>query len=894
MISNTAAGSVYQLNETSFHLLMKTRIHKVLLISSTYDAFILEEDGRIDEQIFNEYVSLSLRYPPVFIQATSAEQAFELLESEGIDLVITMLSIDDMDPFEFSRQIKSKYEEIPIVVLTPFSREVSIKLKNEDLSAIDYVFSWLGNADLLLAIIKLIEDKMNMEHDVDTIGVQTLILVEDSIRFYSSYLPQLYKIIFKQSKEFMTEGLNEHQKMLRMRGRPKVILATNYEEALQFYERYKNNLLGIISDISYKRDNELDNLAGVKLCKKVKMADQYLPFLLQSSEIANSKYAKELNVKFLHKGSNTLDIELREYVNEYLAFGKFIFLDPKSMKEIAHAPDLNSLQHKIMEVTDESFRYHIERNHISKWLNARALFPIAEKIKYLTTGDFKNLDEIRRYIFDTIAQYRLNKGRGVIAEYDRHRFDEYTIFSRIGNGSIGGKARGLAFIDSMIKKNNIMNMWDDVVVTIPRTVVLTTDVFDEFMEDNNLYRVALSNLTDDEILKHFINSRLPYRIHEDLLAFISVINNPVAVRSSSLLEDSHYQPFAGVYSTYMIPNNHDDENVLLLQLGNAIKSVYASVFYKFSKAYMKATRNVIDAEKMGIVLQEVCGSAYGNNFYPTISGVARSINFYPIEPEKAEDGVVSIAMGLGKHIVDGGISLRFSPAYPQKIIQLSNVSSALKETQKYFYSLNLEGKNVITSVDDSVNLNKRPIKEAEKEGTLKKVASTYDFENEMLRDGTNIKGKRVITFSQILKHNTFPLADIVKTLLEVGAREMNKPIEIEFAVNLNVPKGKPKIFNLLQIRPIVETDETINCKIEEIDQNECIIRCDSALGNGIVNDLTDIVYIKPESFDAAKTKDIALAVEEINQQFVEADKNYILIGPGRWGSSDPWLGIPVN
>jgi CheY-like chemotaxis protein len=893
-MTNNPAGSVYQLNETSFHLLMKTRIHKVLLISSTYDAFILEEDGRIDEQIFNEYVSLSLRYPPIFIQATSAEEAFEILETDQIDLVISMLSIDDMDPFEFSKKIKDRYVDIPIVVLTPFSREVSIKLENEDLSAIDYVFSWLGNADLLLAIIKLIEDKMNMEHDVDVIGVQTLILVEDSIRFYSSYLPQLYKIIFKQSKEFMTEGLNEHQKMLRMRGRPKVILARNYEEAIRFYERFKHNLLGIISDISYHRGKEVDKLAGVRLCKKVKSEDQYLPFLLQSSEIENAKYAKEQNVKFLYKGSNTLDIELREYVNEYLAFGKFVFLDPKNMSEIASSPDLNSLQHKIMEVPDECFLYHIERNHFSKWLNARALFPIAEKIKYLTTGDFQNLDEIRRYIFDTIANYRLNKGRGVIAEFDRFRFDEYTIFSRIGNGSIGGKARGLAFIDSMIKKNNIMSMWENVVITIPKTVVLTTDIFDEFMEDNHLYQIALSKLEDEEILTHFINSRLPFRIHEDLLAFISVVNNPIAVRSSSLLEDSHYQPFAGVYSTYMVPNNHEDENALLSQLGNAIKSVYASVFFKSSKAYMKATKNVIDSEKMGIILQEVCGTKYEDHFYPSLSGVARSINFYPIEPEKAEDGVATIAMGLGKHIVDGGISLRFSPAYPQKIIQLSNVKSALKETQKYFYALDLKNESFKPSIDDSINLIKKSVKEAEKDGALKMIASTYDFENEMLRDGTSQPGKRVITFAQILKHNVFPLADIVKTLLEVGSREMNKPIEIEFAVNLNAPKGKPRVFNFLQIRPIVETDESIDFNLNEINNKDCIIRCESALGNGKVTDLYDIVYVKPTSFDAAKTKEIAQSVEEINEKFVAEDKNYVLIGPGRWGSSDPWLGIPVS
>ena len=443
-----------KIDETSFHLLMKKRIHQVLLICSAYDAFLLEEDGRIDEQIFNEYTSLSLRYPPTFIHVTSAEKAFSILSVEKIDLVINMLSIEDMDPFQLAKNIKYKYPNIPNVVLTPFSREVSLKLANEDLSAIDYVFSWLGNADLLLAIIKLMEDKMNVEDDVRDVGVQTIILVEDSIRFYSSYLPQLFKIIFRQSQDFITEALNEHQKMLRLRGRPKVLLARNYEEAIVFYEKYKNNLLGIITDTSFKRNGETDSQAGAKLCRIVKDEDYYLPVLLQSSEASNKKLADELHIKFLYKESKTLNIELRNYINEYLAFGPFIFRDPETKEEIGRAIDLHELQNKLFDIPDESFIYHIERNHFSKWLNARALFPIAHKLKYMTMEDFnKDIDQIRRYIFDAIVAYRLNKGRGIIAEFDRNRFDEYTIFARIGEGSIGGKARGLAFIDSMIKKH---------------------------------------------------------------------------------------------------------------------------------------------------------------------------------------------------------------------------------------------------------------------------------------------------------------------------------------------------------------------------------------------------------------------------------------------------------
>jgi len=882
-------------DETSFHLLMKKRIHQVLLICSAYDAFLLEEDGRIDEQIFNEYTSLSLRYPPTFIHVTSAEKAFAILAEGKIDLVINMLSIEDMDPFDLAKSIKLKYSIIPIVVLTPFSREVSLKLANEDLSAIDYVFSWLGNADLLLAIIKLIEDKMNVEEDVRDVGVQTILIVEDSIRFYSSYLPQLYKIIFRQSKEYLTEALNEHQKMLRLRGRPKLLLATNFEEALVFYEKYKNNLLGIITDTSYQRNGSLDQLAGIRLCEIVRSEDVYLPVLLQSSEIANKKYAEEMGIKFLYKDSKTLEIELREYINEYLAFGPFIFRNPETKEEIGRAIDLQDLQHKLFDIPDDSFVYHIERNHFSKWLNARSLFPIAHKLKYMTMEDFgKDIDQIRRYIYDSIVVYRLNKGRGIIAEFDRTRFDEFTIFSRVGEGSIGGKARGLAFIDSMIKKHNIISRFKDIIITIPRTVVLATDIFDEFIEENKLWDIALSSRPDEEILDAFVNSHLPVRIHADLIAFLSVIKNPIAIRSSSLLEDSHYQPFAGVYSTYMIPKIETDERRMLEQIGDAIKSVYASVFFKSSKAYMAATSNVIDSEKMAIVLQEVCGSRYGNHFYPTISGVARSINFYPIEPEKPKDGVVNIAFGLGKYIVDGGISLRFSPKHPKRILQLSSSSNALKETQKTFYALDLNVDSFTPSTDDSINMLRLNLKQADKDSAIKFCISTYDYQNDMLRDGMHDNGKHLVTFSPILNHNAFPLAEMLNYLLETGQKEMNKPIEIEFAINLNVPKGYPKIFNFLQIRPIVQTDDKLNCNIEDISQQDCIIYSNSALGNGMINDINDFVFVNPETFEPSANQEIASVIEKINAEFIKSHKNYVLAGPGRWGSSDPWLGIPVK
>lgn len=883
----------YYFTETPFKSLMRKRIHKVLLVCSSYDAFMLEEDGRIDEQIFNEYVSLNLRYPPQFIQATSARKAFSILEEGDIELVISMLSIRGMDTFDLAKEIKVRHKDVPIVVLTPFSREVSLRLAKEDTSAIDHVFCWLGHTDLLLAIIKLIEDKMNAEYDVNHVGVQSILLVEDSIRFYSSYLPNMYKIIFNQSKKFMQEGLNEHEKTQRMRGRPKILLATNYEEAQEIYKKYKENILGVISDGRYKKDGVVDKYAGIKFCEMVKKDNKYMPVLLQSSEDDYEELTRKIKIKFVRKQSKTLLHELRNFINQYLAFGDFVFIEPKTGREITRASNLKELQEKILQIPENCLEYHLDRNHFSKWLTARALFPIADLLKYLITSDFRSIDHVRRFLFDTIASFRINKGRGIIAKFYREKFDEYLTFTRIGEDSIGGKARGLAFLDSLIKKNWLeLDQYNNINISIPKTVVLSTDIFDEFMEQNKLYSLALSDITDEEILQAFVNSRLPYRIHGDLCKFISVVSNPVAIRSSSLLEDSHYQPFAGIYSTYMIPKS--DAGVMLEMLTTSIKSVYASVFFQDSKAYMTATKNVIDEEKMAIVLQEVCGQAYGSRFYPTISGVARSVNFYPIAPEKAEDGIVNMGMGLGKHIVEGGITLRFSPKYPKKILQLSNPAMTLRETQKSFFALDLDPRSFKPSTDDAVNLLKLPITEAEKDGSLKHISSTYDFTTNEVKDGTFYKGKKLITFSNILKYSSIPLAEILQKVLRIGHKAMNNPIEIEFAVNINPIKKEAVNFYLLQIRPIVDNKETLTVRLDNIPEEDTIISSNSALGNGIIDTIFDVVYVKTDNFNPAKNQEIAYHIDKINAQFLKENKNYVLIGPGRWGSSDSWLGIPVR
>lgn len=884
----------YYFKDTAFISLMKKRIYNVLLIASDYDTFILEGDGRVDEQIFNEYTALSLRYPPQFVIANTPEEAFKTLAEEHIDLIITMFSDEGVDTFELAKKLKKFRPNIPIVVLTAFSREVSLKISREDMSVIDYIFCWLGNSDILLAIIKLIEDKMNSEHDVNEVGVQAILLVEDNISFYSAYLPHIFKIIFKQSMSFMTEGLNEHQMMLRMRGRPKVLLATNFEDAIGLYEKYKHNLLGIISDMSYNRKGVLDKYAGIRLLKKVKNDDEFMPMLLQSSDLENEKFSKELRVGFIHKHSKTLSIELRKFLIEYLAFGPFVFKDPETGEEVSRAVDLKALQQRIFEIPDRTLDYHVSRNHFSKWLRARALFPLADLFRELKPADFADIDDMRRFMFDAIAVYRLNKSRGIIAKFNRESFDEYLNFTRIGDGSIGGKARGLAFLDNLIKQNRTFEKYTNTLITIPRTVVLCTDTFDEFMEENRLHKIALSDSSDEEILRHFVNARLPFRIHEDLYTFISVVKSPIAIRSSSLLEDSYYQPFAGIYSTYMVPNVPDDERLMIEMLTTAIKSVYASAFFKDSKSYMSATLNVVGEEKMAIVLQEVCGTQYGDMYYPTISGVARSINFYPIHPEKPNDGIANIAFGLGKYIVDGGLTLRFSPKYPKKILQLSSPEMALKETQRSFYSLDLRPASFYPSIDDGVNIRKNRISEAENHNALRFVASTFDVDSNQLRDGMFYEGRRIITFNNILTHGVFPLAEIIWEALEMGHRAMNKPVEIEFAANLDPVKGQMQVFNLLQIRPIVENKEIVKTDLENIDLAKTLLYSKSAMGNGIIKDIFDVVYVKPDSFNAAKNLEIAADIGKLNEIFIHEKRNYILIGPGRWGSSDPWLGIPVK
>ena len=891
MLSKLKLNQLY-FKDTQFVNLMTKRIFNVLLVANPYDAFMLEDDGRIDEKIFNEYMSLSLRYPPRFTQVSTEEDTWKQLGNTMFDLVICMPGTDNSDTFDIARQIKERYPHIPLVVLTPFSHGIRERMEHEDLSIFEYVFCWLGNTDLLVSIIKLLEDKMNLEHDIKEVGVQMILLVEDSIRFYSSVLPNLYKFVLRQSQEFATEALNEHQRTLRMRGRPKIVLARTYEEAMELYNKYQDNILGIVSDARFPHGGEIDPKAGLTFLTEVRSRNPFIPLILESAEESNREFTQHVNAVFIDKNSKKMNIDLREAVAENFGFGDFIFRNPHTKEEVARVHNLKELQNVVFSIPAESFLYHISRNHISRWLYSRAIFPVAEFLKQITWESLKDIDAHREIIFEAIVKYRKMKNQGVVAVFQRDRFDRYSNFARIGDGSLGGKGRGLAFIDNMVKRHAEFDEFENAQVVIPKTVVLCTDIFDEFMDTNNLYQLALSDASDDEILRHFLRAKLPDRLVEDFFAFFDVVKSPIAIRSSSLLEDSHYQPFAGIYSTYMIPYLSDKYEMLRM-LSDAIKGVYASVYYKDSKAYMQATSNVIDQEKMAVILQEVVGTQYDDRYYPSISGVARSVNYYPINDEQAEEGTVSLALGLGKYIVDGGLTLRVCPYHPDKVLQTSEMEMALRETQTRFYALDLKNMGQNFSLDDGFNLLKLPVKEAEADGSLNYIASTYDPYDMVIRDGIYPGGRKVITFANILQHDVFPLPRILQLVQKYGQGEMRRPVEIEFAVNFNA-KEKNGTFYLLQIRPMVDMKADLAEDLNLIPSEQILLRSENALGQGVMDDIQDVIYVKTDGYSASNNQLIAYDIEKLNRRFLDEGKHYVLVGPGRWGSSDTWLGIPVK
>ena len=906
----------FYLKDVSFVNLMMRRIYNVLIVANPYDAFMLEDDGRIEEKIYNEYMELGLRYPPTFTQVSTTEEAAQVLRSTVIDLVICMPGNADNDAFDVARDIKGKFPNIHCVVLTPFSHGITKRMENEDLSIFDYVFCWLGNTNLILSIIKLIEDKMNLEHDIREAGVQMILLVEDSVRFYSSILPNLYNYILEQSKNFSKEALNRHAATMRMRGRPKVVLARTYEEAQKLYDKYSNNTLGVISDARFPLKsaakafgNEVEQEAnpehgtdtfgrekcpdaGLRLFRYIRKTDPFVPLIIESSESDNRAKAEAEGFRFVDKNSKKMSVDLRRLMEEHMGFGDFIFRDPKNHEEIMRIRSLKELQDNIFNIPNDSMLYHISRNHMSRWLCARAIFPVSAFLKHVTWEKLQDVDAHRQIIFDAIVQYRHMKNLGVVAVFDRMKFDKYAHFARIGEGSLGGKGRGLAFLDNIIKRHPEFNQYENATVQIPKTVVLCTDIFDEFMMSNNLYPIALSDASDDEILKHFLHAQLPDSLIADFFTFFEATKSPIAIRSSSLLEDAHYQPFAGIYSTYMIPYLADKYQMLQM-LACAIKGVYASVFYRDSKAYMTATRNVIDQEKMAVILQEVVGKDYGTRYYPTMSGVLRSLNYYPIGDEEAEEGIASLALGLGKYIVDGGQTLRVCPYHPHQVLQTSETEMALRDTQTQFYALDMKHVGDDFKVDDGFNILKLRVKDAVEDQSLNYIASTFDPYDQVINDGVYETGRKLITFAGVLQHDVVPLPELMQMSMKCGSEAMRRPVEIEFACNIHADKTCD--FYLLQIRPIVDAKEMLDEDVRAIPDADCLLRSHNSLGHGISEDVTDVVYVKyDDQFSAMNNFYVADDIERINRKFLADGKNYVLIGPGRWGSSDHYLGVPVK
>ena len=906
----------FYLKDVSFVNLMMRRIYNVLIVANPYDAFMLEDDGRIEEKIYNEYMELGLRYPPTFTQVSTTEEAAQVLRSTVIDLVICMPGNADNDAFDVARDIKGKFPNIHCVVLTPFSHGITKRMENEDLSIFDYVFCWLGNTNLILSIIKLIEDKMNLEHDIREAGVQMILLVEDSVRFYSSILPNLYNYILEQSKNFSKEALNRHAATMRMRGRPKVVLARTYEEAQKLYDKYSNNTLGVISDARFPLKsaakafgNEVEQEAnpehgtdtfgrekcpdaGLRLFRYIRKTDPFVPLIIESSESDNRAKAEAEGFRFVDKNSKKMSVDLRRLMEEHMGFGDFIFRDPKTHEEIMRIRSLKELQDNIFNIPNDSMLYHISRNHMSRWLCARAIFPVSAFLKHVTWEKLQDVDAHRQIIFDAIVQYRHMKNLGVVAVFDRMKFDKYAHFARIGEGSLGGKGRGLAFLDNIIKRHPEFNQYENATVQIPKTVVLCTDIFDEFMMSNNLYPIALSDASDDEILKHFLHAQLPDSLIADFFTFFEATKSPIAIRSSSLLEDAHYQPFAGIYSTYMIPYLADKYQMLQM-LACAIKGVYASVFYRDSKAYMTATRNVIDQEKMAVILQEVVGKDYGTRYYPTMSGVLRSLNYYPVGDEEAEEGIASLALGLGKYIVDGGQTLRVCPYHPHQVLQTSETEMALRDTQTQFYALDTRHVGDDFKVDDGFNILKFRVKDAVEDQSLNYIASTFDPYDQVINDGVYETGRKLITFAGVLQHDVVPLPELMQMSMKCGSEAMRRPVEIEFACNIHADKTCD--FYLLQIRPIVDAKEMLDEDVRAIPDADCLLRSHNSLGHGISEDVTDVVYVKyDDQFSAMNNFYVADDIERINRKFLADGKNYVLIGPGRWGSSDHYLGVPVK
>ena len=878
-----------------FQNLMRLRIRDILLVSSLYDLYLFEEDGRLYELIRNEYQGLNLSHSPELTRVSSGAEAINLAKNENrFDMIITTMHIEDMPATNFAKLVKEANLKIPIVLLAHDNKELNNLLLHDDTSVFDKIFIWQGDFRIIIAMVKYLEDRLNVDHDTKVVGVQTVIVIEDNVRHYSSFLPIIYTEMLKQSQRLISEGINLSHKFLRMRARPKILLCSNYEEAWNYYELYKDFILGIISDIDFPRKGEQDPVAGIRFGQNVKKDHFDVPILLMSNMPENAKLAEKVNASFLLKDSPLLLNELRQFMNHFFSFGDFVFRTSEGI-EVGRANDLLSLEQQLKMVPEDSIRYHAERNHFSNWLKARTEFWLAHKLRPRKVSDYPSVDALRKYLIYTLRNYRHNRQRGIITDFSKETFDPNSTFARIGGGSLGGKARGLSFVNTLINNYNVRNQFENVKIFVPPAVVLGTEVFDQFLEMNELRNFAISCTDDIEITKRFIEAvKFPEEVLGELAAFLDLVRTPLAVRSSSLLEDSQYHPFAGVYETYMIPNNQHNPLAKLNDLINTIKRVYASTFYQRAKDYIKITSYRLEEEKMAVLIQKMIGITRGNKFYPDFSGVGKSYNFYPLPPQKSSDGIVSLALGLGKTVVEGGNTIRFCPKYPTDLIQFYSVEESLNNSQRNFYALQLgEGSQFGYETHDTL-IKQYDINTAEEDGPLKYVGSTYSAENDNITDGIGRKGTRVITFGPILRGKLFPLPEILELLVDMGTWGMGTHIEIEFAGNFTIEDHQPRLFSLLQMRPLVITRESEDVAIGSYNDDETICFSSQVLGNGVLDDIKDIVYVDYNLFDRAKSRDVAREVNLFNNKLILEKKPYLLIGVGRWGTLDPWLGIPVT
>lgn len=879
-----------------FQKLMRFKVRDILLVSSLYDSYLFEEDGRLYELIYNEYQGLNLSHAPEITHALNGKEALELLrEDNRFDLIITSLHIEDMHVVKLAKVIRDAGFNTPIILLAYDNRERKELVSNYDTSVFENIFIWQGDYRLLIAIIKLVEDHANVENDTQTIGVQTIILVEDNVKFYSSYLPLIYTEILKQSQELISEGVNLTHKSLRMRARPKILLCTDYEEAWACFEKYQEYVLGIISDINFKRNGVKDPIGGISFAKNVREHHPDIPILLQSSNAEFAVPAQEIGCAFIQKGSPRLLYELRNFMVHNFGFGDFVFRLPDG-KEAGRAHNLKELEEQLGKVPEDSIRYHAERNHFSNWLKARTEFWLAQRLKPKKVSEFNSINDLREELIHSLRLYQDLRKRGIMTDFSKETFDIRNGFARIGGGSVGGKARGLGFANVLINNYNIRDKFEGAQITVPSAIVIGTDVFDQFLHENNLESFALQSDDDVEINRRFVEAKkFPKDIVRKLKDYLELIREPLAVRSSSLLEDSQYQPFAGVYETFMIPNNDKNLKVRLHELLDSIKRVYASTFYKAAKDYMKVTAYRLEEEKMAVIIQRMVGAPRNGRFYPDFAGVAKSYNFYPVPPQKATDGIAMLALGLGKTVVDGGNNVRFCPKYPKHLLQFFSTKETFKNAQQSFYALNMNyrlQKNVVETHDLLVQ--QYDLTESEKDGTLHWAGSTYSPDTDTVHDGISRNGRRVVTFAPILKHKIFPLPEILDLILELGSWGMGTPVEIEFAVNMKVPDGAPKEFSVLQMRPLVLSSESEELSVEDSEKSQWICESRQVLGNGVIKDIHDIVVVDIETFDRGKSKEAAAEVGVFNAQLVAQQRPYLLIGVGRWGSMDHWLGIPVT